>query len=226
MHFRRSGHRVTKRLPRRTAGKVLRWAVALAALSLLAACAGGSDPTPTPTLDPAAIQATATADAARQGAFSQSQTAEAANKPLCLVDPTLQNALRQIGDELQDTGLDFPSGDASRGLEIYQLGLDYAIIADCRQPEASPVASPAAATPVACIGTPESIQRLRDAAAAGMGFAFQLAFAGADEEVLTAFVAVNQLLILRAEELEIACGLRPPASPVASPVAFGTPLSR
>ena len=209
--------------PSQRVGAWLRSFASIAALSLLAACGGGSDATPTATLAPAAVQATATANAARADALSQSRTAEAANKPLCLVDPTLQDALRQIGDELQDAGLDF-GDDPTRGLEIYQIGLDYAIIADCRQPSASPVASPLAATPVACAGTPEEIQRLRDAGAEGMGLAFQLAFAGADEEAITTFVTVNQLLIARATELEVACGLRLPASPIASPVALGTPV--
>lgn len=211
----------------RRAGAWLPWAAALVVLSVLAACGGGEDPTPIPTLEPAALQATATARSARMEALVQAQTAEALNRPLCLVDPTLQEALRQVGDELQDAGLDFDD-DPTQGMEIYQIGLDYAIIADCRQPDggaaASPVASPVGAIPVACIGEPASIQRLRTAGANGMGMVIQLMFAGADEDAIETFVAVNQLLIARATELEIACGLRPPASPVATPVELGTPV--
>jgi hypothetical protein len=193
--------------------------VLTAALALLAlvACGGGKGtPTPVPTpLPPAVRAATATASA---------EAALLAKSP-CLVDPAIRTILRQVADLLWDLGSEVvDDGDATQGLRFYEASIAYGILTDCREVAGTPAAgaSPepvSAATPAACIGDPAAIQQLRDAAAKGTGIAFQAAFAGAVVEDLEPLFALNALLIQRADEIEVACGLRAPGTP--SPV--GTP---
>lgn len=185
---------------------VQRLVVAVVVLGVLAACGGGGTPaTPRPT--PSAREAQAT-----QTAIVAAQTAEIANKRPCLVDPGVRDAMRVVADELESAGLKMEN--ATQGMQVYQVGLNYGLLADCRAVPASPVAG--IASPVACIANAADIALLRKAGGEGMGMAMQLVLGGADEDLVSAFVALNQLLLGRATELEIACGLRPPASPTAA----------
>jgi hypothetical protein len=66
---------------------------------------------------------------------------------------------------------------------------------------------------------------LQDAATKGTVILFQIAFSGIEVD-LTLMAAMNNLLFQRATELEIACGLRPPGTPVSAATPMpgsGTP---
>jgi hypothetical protein len=136
-----------------------------------------------------------------------------------------------VADLLWDLGSQIvDGGDATQGLRFYEASIAYGILTDCREVSGTPAASasPAlapAATPAACLGDPAAIQQLRDAAAKGTGIAFQAAFAGAEVEDLEPLFALNGLLIQRAEEIEVACGLRAPGTPSPAGTPAAVPVS-
>jgi hypothetical protein len=205
-------------------------------LAGLVACGSGS-PAPTP-MPPA--ERTATATAYQATATASAEAAELRKRP-CLVDTETREILRLVSDTLWDAGTNVGSGNASLGLQYYEASIAYGLLTDCREVPgidlggATPVASPSpvampvgtpVGTPAACLVSPDDIAGLRDAASKGTAILFQLIFAGADAEDLAPLMGLNTLLIERAEALEIACGLRPPGTPVPEATSASTSWRR
>ena len=185
-------------------------------LAILSACGSSAPSTPVP-----AAERTATARVYQATATASAEVAYLRKAP-CLVGPEIREALRVVSDGLWDVGSSVRTDNASLGLQYYEASIAYGLLADCRELDATPGASPVAAgtplaqagaTPVACIADAEAIGGLRDAAAKGTAILFQLVFAGAEAEDLEPMAALNGYLVQRATELEIACGLRPPGTP-------------
>jgi hypothetical protein len=200
-----------------------------AMLTVLVACGGTGTPSqPTSTPDAQGRVATSTVEAERAAsAVALSATTQANQsarateterpRPPCLVDTETVEAMRQIAEQFQDTGLELAQSEGTAGMNLYETGLAYGVLADCRDVGGTPAAG--TATPVGCIGDAESIQQLRDVGIKGLFIALAGAFPGSDdEETAEAFFALNEGLLERAQELEIACGLASAATPVASPV--------
>jgi hypothetical protein len=193
------------------------------AIAVLSACGGPASPTPTP-VPPEARTATA---AARAATATASAEVALLSKSPCLVDAETRDALRQLADILWQAGTNVGSDNAGLGLQFYEASIAYGILTDCRELGGTPVplGSPAASgvgTPIVCIADAEAIRRLQDAATKGTVIIFQLVLVGdVEADDLKPVAGLNNLLIERARELEIACGLRPPGTPIpaASPAA-------
>jgi hypothetical protein len=151
-----------------------------------------------------------------------------------MVDAGTREVLRLVADTLWDAGTNVGQGNASLALQYYEASIAYGLLTDCREIPgidlggATPVASPSlvatpAGTPVACPVTPEDIAGLRDAASKGTAILFQLIFAGAEAEDLAPLMGLNTLLTERAGALEVACGLRPPGTPIPATTPIATP---
>jgi hypothetical protein len=186
---------------------------AVIVLVAVVACGGGaSEPRPTP-LPPEIRNATSTASAIEREL----------QKAPCVVSPYTRTLLREVADELWSIGSNLTGREqGSLGLQFFEASIAYGILDECRETagtpvaEGSPMASPAPGDPI-CLDRERTIDRLRDAAAKGTVIAFTAAFRGIEIESLPTMLALNDLLIDLANELEIACGFRLPATPGASP---------
>lgn len=200
--------------------------VATALILTLTACGGGDDaPRPTP-LPPEMRNATSTASAI---------IAERAKAP-CVLSAYTRSLMRQVADELWQVGTSFTGKDQGAfGLRFFEWSIAFGLLTECREvglagegtPVASrvstPIASPGAiASPVAidgiaavCADPERTIDRLRDAARAGLSSSITVLFNDISLETLPIIQALNPLLTARADELAVACGFQPEASPVA-----------
>jgi hypothetical protein len=191
-------------------------ATAVIVLAAVVACGGGtSEPRPTP-LPPEIRNATSTASAIEREL----------QKAPCAVSPYTRTLLREVADELWSIGTNLTGNQqGSLGLQFFEASIAYGILDECRETagtpvaQGSPVASPAPGDPI-CLDRERTIDRLRDAAAKGTVISFTAAFRGIEIESQPTMVALNDLLIDLANELEVACGFRPPATPG---VASATP---
>jgi hypothetical protein len=201
--------------PRRALSLV---AIAMLVIGSVVACGGGSDAPRSTPLPPEIRAATSTASAIEREL----------RKAPCVVSPHTRSLLREVADELWAIGTDLgDKGEGSLGLKFYEASIAYGILTECREVEGtptadgSPMASPAAGgTPVttaaACLDPERTIRRLREAVIKGGTIVFTASFQGIDLESLPTMLALNNLLADRAQELEIACGLRTPATPGAA----------
>ncbi len=188
------------------------FATAFLVLVAVVACGGGaSEPRPTP-LPPEIRNATSTASAIE---------AELRKAP-CVVSPYTRTLLREVADELWAIGSGLTGRQqGSLGLQFFEASIGYGILEDCREvagtpvAEGSPIASPVPGDPI-CLDRARTIDRLREAVKRGTVIAFTAAFQGIEIDSLGTLLALNDLLIERANELEIACGFRPPATPGAA----------
>jgi hypothetical protein len=192
-------------------------------LAILVAC-GGSDDPPPPTRAPGAL---ATEQAIRDATATARAEEALAGRPPCLLDAQTRDASQVISDVLWQAGTQIGQQDGSLGLKFYEAAIAYGLLNECREVGATPVvagtpASPAA-LPVACPPDAEGMAELRDAPAKGLPIMFQLIMAGVPAEDLELMTLVNGIIWQRIEEIEVACGLRPAASPVASPAASSPP---
>jgi hypothetical protein len=182
--------------------------------TLASGCGNTSDPTPTiaPELRTAtAVARDATATASAETAYL--------SRPPCVLDRTTLGVVDAIADALWRLGTDLADSNGSLALEYYEASIAYGLVAECREVGATPIAiaSPVA-SPVACPpGTDEAIARLQDAWAKGSVTVTRLLLVGMAAEDLAPMVAVNQVLIARADALRTACGIAPPGT--ATPAA-------
>lgn len=202
----------------------MRWArMLLVGLGIATLCAcGGSSPAPD---RPAAPTTSATPPVLTQTA---ADAADSERRP-CVLDARTREALELLSDELWKVGTRIGSDDASLGLQFYEASIAYGILTECRDAhiplEASGSPQPAGAgTPATCPSQPDVIAEVQDAWVKGTTIMFQLVVMGVDAEDLEPVASLNALLMQHATELEIACGLRPPGSPV--PPATPNPYSQ
>ncbi len=189
------------------------------AMSLLAAC-GGSDDPPPPTRAPGAF---ATNTAIRDATATARAEEALAGRPACLLDAQTREAVDAISDVLWQAGTQVGQQDGSLGLAFYEASIAYGLLNECREVGAAPVVSGTPASPVAppitCPPDPEGLAELKDAPAKGIPIMVRLIMAGVPVEDLELMSVVNSIIWQRIEEIEVACGIRPAASPVASPGA-------
>jgi hypothetical protein len=196
--------RPSARLPRLVSLVAAATAVIVSAI----ACGGAGEPRPTP-LPPEIRHATSTASAIEREL----------RKAPCVVSPYTRALLREVADELWDIGSNLTGDErGSLGLQFFEASIGYGLLTECRETagtpvaEGSPVASPAPGDPI-CLDRERTVDRLREAASRGMMIAITAAFQGIEIDALGTLLALNDLLIDRATELEIACGFRQPATP-------------
>jgi hypothetical protein len=188
------------------------FAAAIVVLVSVVACGGGaSEPRPTP-LPPEIRNATSTASA----------IAAELRKAPCVVSPYTRSLLREVADDLWEIGSSLTGEErGSLGLQFFEASIGYGLLTECREaagtPAAagSPIASPVPGDPI-CRDRARTIDRLREAVKRGTVIAFTAAFQGLEIDSLPTLLALNDLLIDRATELEIACGFRLPATPGAA----------
>ena len=188
------------------------------AMALLAACGGSGDPPPT-----RAPGEDATRSAIRDATATARAEEALAGRPPCLLDVQTREAAQAISDVFWQVGTEVGQQDCSLGLKFYEASIAYGLLNECREVGATPVvggtpASPVA-PPVACPPDPEGMAELRDAPAKGVPIMVQLIMAGVPAEDLELMSIVNGIIWQRIDEIEVACGIRPAASPIASPVA-------
>lgn len=189
------------------------------AMALLAAC-GESDAPPPPTRAPG----TFATERAIQDATATAQAEQAlAGRPSCLLAPQTRDAAQVIADVFWQAGTEIGQQDGSLGLKFYEASIAYGLLNECREVGATPVvggtpASPVA-LPIACPPDPKGLAELKDALVKGVPIMVQLIMVGVPVEDLELMSIVNNIIWQRIEEIEVACGIRPAASPVASPVS-------
>jgi hypothetical protein len=188
------------------------------AMALLAACGGSDDPPST-----RAPGALATERAVRDATATARAEQALAGRPPCLLGPQTRDAAQAIADVFWQAGTEIGRQDGSLGLKFYEASIAYGLLNECRETGATPViagtpTSPVA-PPIACPPDAEGMAELRDAPAKGIPIMLQLIMAGVPAEDLELVSVVNGIIWQRIEEIEVACGLRPAASPVASPAA-------
>ena len=201
-----------------------RWmqlALVIGVVAVLASgCGGTGDPTPTvaPELRTATTVARdATATASAEAAYQR--------RPPCVLDRTTLGVVDAIADALWRLGTELADSNGSLALEYYEASIAYGLVAECRDVGATPaaVASPMASPATCPPGTGEAIERLQDAWAKGSVIVTRLLLVGMAAEDVAPMVAVNKVLIARADDLRTACGLAPPGT--ATPAVAASPTA-